>query len=225
MQITAYEVGGCVRDKFLGLDSKDIDYAVEAPSFAAMEEWVLSEGSKIFLNKPEYNTIRAKHPTLGDVDFVLCRKDGTYSDGRRPDTIEPGDIYDDLARRDFTMNAIAKRIDGSYIDPYNGIDDIGNKIIRCVGSVDRLKEDALRMIRALRFSITKGFKLDPMVMEVMIHEADLLTSVSSERIREEMAKCFKFNTLQTLKRLETFQGLRDHIFGKTGLKLIPSLKK
>src|SRR5688572_2507881 len=118
MTVKVFEVGGAVRDKLLGLRPKDIDFAVEAPSFKAMHEFVSSTCSTIFLIKPEFLTIRAHHATMGAVDFVLCRKDGAYSDGRRPDTVEPGTIFDDLARRDFTINAMAFDEEGNLIDPH-----------------------------------------------------------------------------------------------------------
>ena len=108
-----YQVGGSLRDECLGRPCKDFDFSVEAPSYEAMREHLVQDGYTIFLEKPEYLTIRARFPKGHPqervcADFVLCRKDGFYSDGRRPDTVEPGTIYDDLARRDFTMNAMAR---------------------------------------------------------------------------------------------------------------------
>jgi len=108
--IKLFEVGGHVRDGLLGIKSKDIDMAVEAPSWEAMREFVKHNTKKIFLEKEEFLTIRAMGHDGLPKDFVLCRKDGAYSDGRRPDTVEAGTIFDDLARRDFTVNAIAKEV-------------------------------------------------------------------------------------------------------------------
>ena len=128
-----YKVGGFVRDQILGVKSKDVDYAVEASSFYDMERCIFEMGGEIFLSTPQFFTIRAK--LNGEVaDFVLCRKESQYSDGRHPDKVEVGTIYDDLARRDFTMNAIALCEDGTYIDPHNGIYDIVRCLIRWVGS-------------------------------------------------------------------------------------------
>jgi len=226
MTVKLYKVGGCVRDKFLGVQSKDIDYAVEAPSYEAMRDYVAERGT-IFLEKPEYLTIRGKINNE-DVDFVLCRKDGSYSDGRRPDSVEAGTIYDDLARRDFTMNAIAEDEDGNLIDPYDGLSDIAGKTIKCVGKTeDRFNEDALRMLRAFRFAITKGFSLDVEIADYFSYwdELDKLISVSQERIREELQKCFEFNTLKTLHAFEQFNLLRDWIFINTDLWLEVTAKR
>lgn len=205
MSIKIYQVGGSVRDRFLGLIEKDIDFAVEASSFDAMHEYVQSICKQIYLVKPEYFTIRALHPTMGAVDFVLCRKDGIYSDHRRPDSVEPGTIYDDLARRDFTINAMAIDEDNNLIDPFNGLLDLKAKTLKCVGSTeDRLTEDPLRILRAMRFSITKDMKLFP-YLELVFDSPELwiptLDTISKDRIREELYKCFSFSTPATLSFL------------------------
>ena len=152
--IKYYMVGGAVRDKILGIDPKyikDIDYSVEAPSYEAMKTELLKRGLEMFPIKEDYMTIRGKLNGVA-ADFVLCRKDGHYSDGRRPDTVEIGTLYDDLARRDFTMNAIALDEDDNIIDPFDGRGDLHRGIIRCVGkATDRMREDSLRLIRAIRF--------------------------------------------------------------------------
>src|SRR4051812_36297006 len=116
MTVHLYEVGGHVRDSLLGIKSKDIDFAVEAESFMELFNWLNAQKFDIFLITEEYGTIRARFPK-GHVnagltaDFVLCRKDGNYSDGRRPDSVSPGTIFDDLARRDFTVNAMARDLE------------------------------------------------------------------------------------------------------------------
>src|SRR4051812_9903063 len=102
-----YLVGGAVRDKIMNITPKDLDYSIECESFDAMRQYIIDRGGTIFLETPQYFTIRAKVPELGAADFVLCRRDGMYKDNRRPETVEVGTIFDDLARRDFTMNAIA----------------------------------------------------------------------------------------------------------------------
>lgn len=214
MTIQIYKVGGAVRDQFLGVRSKDIDFAVEAKSFEHMREHIAARG-KIFLEKSEYFTIRAKMDGV-DADFVLCRKEHGYTDGRRPDSVTIGDIYDDLSRRDFTMNAIAVRVtDDEIIDPHNGVVDIEKRVVRCVGSAeDRFSEDSLRMIRAVRFAITKGFALDWPIHNAL-HDRHLLAkleNVSRERVREELNRCFKHDTLATMKMFERYFKLRDIVF-------------
>ena len=198
-----YLVGGYVRDRILGIDSKDVDYSVEADSFDHMRQEILNLGGTIFVEKPEFFTIRAR---IGKVasDFVLCRKDGFYTDGRRPDNVEPGTIYDDLARRDFTMNAIAIDEDDNFIDPFNGITDINLRRIRCVGSPHaRFTEDALRMLRAIRFAVTKNFYVDTEIDRFLSNKysIDLLSHISEDRIREELDRMFRCSTMKTLRYL------------------------
>lgn len=226
MEAKFYKVGGCVRDEILGLKSKDIDYSVEAASYEAMRDAVIQRGGEIFLETPQHFTIRAKVPGLGAADFVLARKDGAYSDGRRPDSVEAGTLLDDLARRDFTMNAIAQDEEGNFIDPFNGAKDISNRFIQVVGSVDRLREDSLRMLRAIRFAITKDFILSPQIFTFLSlgENAKLLRNVSEERIREEMNKAFAADTLKTLTFLDHFTAIREVLFSR-GLSLETTLKQ
>lgn len=224
---TFYQVGGSVRDEILGRKSKDIDYSVEAESFDAMREAILERGGKIFLETPQYFTIRAHVPNMGACDFVLCRKDGEYTDGRRPDSVSMGTIYDDLARRDFTMNAIAKNSNGAYVDPFFGYDDIRRGLIRCVGSTDkRITEDALRMLRALRFSVTLGFDIHEEIRRVF-QDRDfigLLKNISRERIREELLKMFSYNTMDSLYTLQEFPLMMEFLFCGN-IWLIPTMKE
>lgn len=234
--VNFYQVGGCVRDALLGVQSKDIDFSVEAPSYDAMKRAVVircggnpdnaeSIKSIIKVEKPEFVTIRAIDPKLGGVDFVLCRKDGEYSDGRRPDNVEMGTLLDDLSRRDFTVNAIARRDDGTLFDPFHGQSDLQTRVLRCVGDTKkRMTEDALRMLRAIRFSITKNLAMSDELHAFLRwpDNAKLLKSVSIERVREELLKCFEFNTLQTLLTLDDYFFIRDAIFSRN-LKLTPTI--
>lgn len=234
--IRIYEVGGCVRDDLMGIPTKDVDYVVIATSFEAMKQYIEDQGFKIFLAKPEYGTIRAAIPeghTLRqrckEADFVLARKDGPSTDGRRPDYVEPGTLFDDLARRDFTVNAIAKDpFTGEYIDPHGGMDDIFARELNFVGDpMQRIKEDGLRVLRALRFAVTKGFDFGGPTEEALftLDTAEMLKSVSVERVREELEKMFKHDTLATLKYLKTFPWITDVIFRMPGLRLSATLKQ
>lgn len=249
-----YEVGGCVRDELLGLKSKDIDFTFifdddEAESilqyggdpFLAMTNRLKMMGFNIFLESPEYLTIRAQFPRYSDgsgfvmkqeyskmtADFVLARKESDYTDGRRPDVVTPGTLEDDLARRDFTMNAVARDSDGSYIDPFNGRADIDAGVIRAVGNpLDRLTEDALRAVRAIRFSVTKiretqdgytSFSIDPDLASAMEHSDVLrgVENVADDRIRAELSKMFQFDTVGSLIALSKFDLLTDAMFSGT----------
>lgn len=223
-----YQVGGSVRDELLGVPCKDYDYAVEAESFTIMYEALLMMGVEVYLAKPEFLTLRGKWQGKS-ADFVLARKDGSYYDGRHPDTVEPGTIYDDLSRRDFTVNAMAKDIQtGLILDPHNGMIDLRGKVLRTVGTAQaRFSEDGLRMLRALRFAITKGMTLDMNIVECLTHRSfwePRLGGVSVERIREELFKMFHFDTRKTLNMLDVYRGLRSYLFQKDALWLKPTLE-
>lgn len=222
-----YLVGGAVRDKLLGVKCKDLDYAVEAESFEAMVEDVKLRGGEIFLSRPEYLTIRAKIPghTIA-ADYVLCRRESFYSDGRRPDSVSIGTIEDDLARRDFTVNAIAETEDGVIVDPFGGQEDLEKRVLRCVGEAnERFSEDYLRIVRAFRFAITKGFNLDGDIVRALITPSmiEKLEFLSKERIYEELRKAFEYDTMATLNLFDQFTYFKYTIFQRCGIKLLPKL--
>ena len=226
-----YLVGGAVRDELIGRSCKDMDYSCEVGSYEEMKDEILAAGGTIWQERPEFLTIRARIPDLGDADFVMCRKDGQYFDGRHPETVEPGTILDDLSRRDFTMNAIARDMEtGGLIDPHGGIPDIEKKMIRSVGNAtDRFGEDQLRMLRAARFSITLNFMLSREVQTAMKNPSllrDLSAKIPQERIREEIHKMFHADTHRSLLLLQEFEGLRSVVFnGHKGIWLKPTTEK
>lgn len=237
-----YKVGGCVRDKLLGVDSKDIDFVFVVDKrfnvgvkagFVLMKTYMEEHGYTIFLSTPEMFTIRAKFPNdhqyKGMVaDFVLARKEVGYIPGTRRPILEIGTLYDDLARRDFTVNAMAEDENGDIIDPFYGRVDLLNKNLRTPQSIEKsFDDDPLRILRAIRFSITKGLTI-PMDMTNAIREYDYNSKmgvVSNERIREELYKCFKYDTPRTIFDLNRFHGLRDYIFTKTKLWLKPTFEQ
>lgn len=224
---TYYLVGGAVRDELLGLPSKDADFAVEAESYEAMIEDLLARGVHIWNARPEFVSVRAKDPTFGPSDFTLCRRDGFYSDGRRPDSVHVGTIFDDLSRRDFTVNAIAKAASGGYLDPHGGRDDLASRLLRCVGdSRARFREDSLRLLRAVRFSIVRGFSLHPEIEECLRDPEVLagLSSTSVERAYEEMKRCYDHDTLATVKFLRWHERLEDVLFSDGRLGLEPKVR-
>jgi tRNA nucleotidyltransferase/poly(A) polymerase len=224
-----YLVGGAVRDALLGVRSKDIDYAVEAPDYATMLAWIKERGT-VFLEQPEFWTVRAKLHDGQPADFVLCRKDGQYTDGRRPDTVEPGTLLDDLARRDFTVNAIAlDETTGEYIDPFHGRAYLEQNLLVCVGDArERFNEDALRLLRAIRFHITKGFDLGDDVRACLTHPdlaERLRFTVSTERKREELHRCFAHNTPRTLAALAYYPRIAEACFSDGRIWLLPTMKE
>jgi tRNA nucleotidyltransferase (CCA-adding enzyme) len=158
---------------------------------------------------------------LGNADFVLCRKDGFYSDNRRPDSVEVGTIYDDLARRDFTMNAIAINVEtNEIIDPYNGREDIKNFIIKCVDDPYlRLTEDPLRILRAMRFAVTLDFMIGKDTHWSMIENSHKLNTVSIERVMEEINKMFRHNIERTFQVLNVYSEIGVYIFSHPRIQL------
>jgi tRNA nucleotidyltransferase (CCA-adding enzyme) len=237
--VKAYLVGGAVREIVRGFPEKvkDWDFAVEAESFDAMRNWLELAGFEIFLETPQYFTIRARAPkdyysfagldmTGRTFDFTLCRSEGEYTDGRHPDSVQVGTIKEDLARRDFTMNAIALDAAGGIIDPFGGAKDIKDGLIRCVGTTERLREDALRMLRAIRFAVQLDFTLSSDITQFLYdpNNVPLLDNISEERIREELTKCFKADTLETLYYLQSYHALTSSIFGGKKMWLLPTVK-
>lgn len=222
-----YKVGGCVRDNLLGRRSKDIDYSVEAESFDAMRQAIVDRGGRIFVETPKYLTIRAHVPNMGACDYVLCRKDGEYTDGRRPESVEIGTIYDDLARRDFTMNAIAELPGGGLYDPFGGVKDIADKKIKCVGKAeDRFSEDGLRLIRAIRFSIVLGFRMDSNIRRCLHNPkfTNILRKVAKERIKDELEKAMRYNTVDTMKTLLLYPHIMDIVFEGNKIWFKPTME-
>lgn len=182
----AFIVGGCVRDSVIGLTPHDWDICTNAKP---------EEIKKCFEN---FNTFDSgiKHGTIsvvldGEVfEVTTYRIDGTYSDNRRPDSVTfTSDITQDLARRDFTINAMAYNEQSGLIDPYGGRNDLSDKIIKCVGNPDfRFNEDALRIIRALRFASVYNFDIDDETAKSIHKNADLLNNIAVERISAELSK-------------------------------------
>jgi tRNA nucleotidyltransferase/poly(A) polymerase len=234
----------------LGLAPHDLDFTVVAESFEDMKIYLISQwGVEIFLEKPEYGTIRGRFTpyrdednivrsryfsgiTLGTLaaDFVLSRREGYYTDGRHPDETTPGSLYDDLARRDFTVNAIALDKDGKYIDPFGGRADLEAGVLDTVGvAEDRFREDALRLVRAMRFAITKNFTLSSEVERALGSRKlldVLVKNVATDRVREETKKCFEHSTSETLTFLSRYPSLASVLFSKDGhdLWLMPTQK-
>lgn len=239
-----YEVGGKVRDEILGLQSKDVDY-VAVPNdkllktysealdmFNALNEYLLSEKFEIFLKTDDCFTIRAKFPNghkySGVADFVMARKEIGYIPNTRTPIVVPGTLYDDLERRDATLNALAIDGDGNIIDYFNGVEDLKNGILRTpLDCKITIEDDALRIFRYFRFSITKGFKIaDDLSNEMRTYDYEnRMGVVSEERIMEEMKKCFKYSSLKTLLLLNEYPTLRDYVFTKTNLWLKPTIEK
>ena len=228
-KIKIYEVGGSLRDEILGYKVKDRDYCVLADSYSEMRDFILFLGGKIYLEREEFFAIRCKIPNIGDADFTLARKEGFYSDGRHPDSVQPAaTIEEELSRRDFTVNAMAREVGSSdIIDPFGGQISCHLKQLDCVGNEhDRFSEDSLRLLRAIRFSITKNLKIGRGVYLSLTNQklVSLLKNISKERIREEVAKCFEFDTLKSFHTFYDFPLVLAEVLN-TGLWFKPTLEQ
>jgi len=237
--IQTFEVGGCVRDSILDVPTNDIDLLlVGAASFDAGVDHAKSLGLAPIPGtfKPEFATFKASVPSTHKlrlrcktVDFVLARKDGTSSDGRRPDSVEPGTLEDDLRRRDFTVNALARCLEtGEIIDLFRGREDLRSGALRFVGlPLERIKEDGLRVLRGFRFQVTKGLVPTGTTLDALRSRTavEMLDSVSRERVREEVEKMFKHSTLETLALLGSLSNAFKNAIFCDGLRLSATLKQ
>lgn len=241
-------VGGAVRDNLMGFESKDWDFTVvlepndwgfasshDATPFEVMRWRLEDRGFHVFLADEAHGTVRARAPegfTFAGVapkvrtfDFVLARRD-VSTDGRHAVT-EPGTLADDLARRDFTINAMAMDERGEIIDPHGGAADLGDGVLRTVGMAkDRLREDGLRALRAVRFAVTLRMDFHRSLRgALMSHGAffALQPQISVERRREELLKAFRVDTLATLGRLSEVGMLS--VLDRDGLWLMPTTKE
>ncbi len=184
----AYAVGGCVRDFLMGRACDDVDITTSATP--QQTEAVFSHNDVRFIETGlKHGTITAVTPG-GNFEVTTYRTDGDYKDNRHPDAVEfVTDIKSDLSRRDFTVNAMAYSDKRGLVDLFGGQDDLNAKIIRAVGDPDkRFKEDALRIMRALRFSSVLSFEIEPETEKALFDNQELLKNVSSERVFSELSK-------------------------------------
>lgn len=238
-----YEVGGKVRDEILGLESKDVDY-VAVPNdkllqdfdtaesmFSMLEQYLRDEKFDIKVIKADCFTIRAIFPNnykySGVADFVMARREVGYIPGTRTPIVKPGTLYDDLERRDFTLNALAKDEDGTIIDYFEGLKDLeAGRLVTPLETKKTFDDDPLRILRAVRFSITKGFRMGYIMDDIQEYDYESkMGVVSTERIREELLKCFKYDTLKTLEILDNIPTLKRYIFKNNLLWLKPTMEQ
>ena len=180
----ACPVGGCVRDSLLGRTPGDWDVAT-----SARPETVQTLFLHTLPTGLRHGTVTV---LLGgmSLEVTTFRREEGYSDGRRPDRVVFGvGLREDLSRRDFTINAMALLPDGTIADPFGGQADLTAEQIRCVGEAEaRFREDALRMLRAVRFAAQLGFTLEEQTADALVGEAERLDQVSGERVRAELEK-------------------------------------
>ena len=229
----AYPVGGCVRDTLMGVTPHDWDVAVTTvpETTVALCE---AAGYRTIPTGIKHGTIsvRVPHsgiPTDGDgpydlIECTTCRTEGGYSDGRHPDRVDfTGDIRDDLSRRDFTVNAMAFAMEPAensaseppaltVVDLFGGRRDLEEGVIRAVGDPDtRFREDALRLMRAVRFAVKLGFAIEEGTRAAIIRQAEGLARISRERISDEFQKILTSPRPEEGVAMLTELGLMPHI--------------
>ncbi|MBI2013365.1 MAG: HD domain-containing protein [Candidatus Colwellbacteria bacterium] len=223
---SAYLVGGCLRDLLINRTPSDWDIATDARP----EEIQKVFSDSVYENK--FGTVGIKTDSddeiLKVVEVTTFRKESSYSDARHPDKVEfAKTIEEDLSRRDFTINAIAFNLSNELngvmthhntvkglilVDPYNGLKDLKDKIIRAVGNAEeRFSEDALRLMRAVRFATQFSFSIESQTQFAINNNSDLLEKIAKERIRDEFAKLIMAENARAGVELLEVSGLLKHI--------------
>ncbi len=202
-----YLVGGCVRDQILKRPVHDYDFTSNATP-QEMITLLENEPCKVILTGAKHGTVTVIYQEE-QMEITTYRSDGVYEQHRKPKQVRfSDDLLSDLKRRDFTMNAIAYHPRFGYIDPFHGIQDCQKQRIRCVGNAkERFEEDALRILRAIRFSFQLGFTLESDCLDAIRKQAHLLSFISKERIKDEFNKMLMSDAKHTLSRLRDAQVL------------------
>ncbi|PYI54887.1 CCA tRNA nucleotidyltransferase [Paenibacillus flagellatus] len=199
-------VGGCVRDRLLGRPLKDIDIAT-----SALPQDVVRLFPRTAPTGLAHGTVTVIMETH-TFEVTTYRKESEYEQFRRPKEVEfISDLDEDLRRRDFTINAMAQGPDGSCIDPFGGRDDLDKGIVRCVGDpMERFREDALRMLRGIRFACEYGFELEDGTWRALVRHAPLLEHVATERVTAELDRMIEGRSPDRAVALLVESGLPRH---------------
>ncbi len=193
----AYVVGGSVRDIIMGNSPHDYDITTSALPEQVID--IFSESHRVIETGIKHGTVTViceKNP----VEITTYRIDGNYLDSRRPESVTfTRSLKDDLSRRDFTVNALAYNPSVGIIDYFDGIGDIGKKTIRCIGNPEtRFTEDALRILRALRFSVKLNFDINKATSDAILKLRETLCTISAERIQSELFTMFSYGNTSRL---------------------------
>ena len=181
----AYVVGGYVRDYLLGINSYDVDIATNADPNTIKEIYSITS------SMDNYGRFSIKD-SLYNYDIMPYREEYMFENRKPTDYKFINDIEKDKVRRDFTVNAMYMDINGEIYDPFNGKSDIENKIIRCIGDVsDKMIEDPLRILRAIRFATILDFKIEDSLLDFIKLNSRLISTISSDRRKIELDKIFK----------------------------------
>ena len=205
----AYLVGGCVRDYLLGKAPDDFDICT-----SAFPEETMALFDRTVPTGIAHGTVTVLYDGM-QAEVTVFRKEGAYSDHRHPDGVEfTRDLTEDLARRDFTVNAMAMDRKGSIQDPWGGLADLQAGILRCVGDPQkRLREDALRMHRGLRFAAQLGFVIEEQTLRAIKKNASYCRYVAAERVQAELTKTLLSPRPETVGRMLEL-GLLEAFFPK-----------
>ncbi|MGG1551816.1 CCA tRNA nucleotidyltransferase [Paenibacillus ferrarius] len=202
----AYLVGGCVRDALLGKPIKDIDIAT-----SALPEQVMGCFPRTVPTGLQHGTVTVVLKE-GTYEVTTFRKEAAYEGFRRPTSVAYiSDLTEDLKRRDFTMNAMAMDVDGTVMDPFAGQADLAAGVLRCVGAAEeRFSEDALRMLRCVRFASTYGLDVEAATWQALLANAPLLRHIAMERVRSELQRMVDGPAPARAVRLLLASGLTAH---------------
>ena len=208
----AWCVGGCVRDALLGQSPGDWDVTTSA----LPEETLAAFGPRALPTGLKHGTVTVKTEN-GPVEVTTFRIDGAYRDHRRPESVAfTRSLDEDLARRDFTVNAMARNLRGELRDPFGGREDLRRKVLRCVGDPDRrFQEDALRILRGLRFAAALGLEIEPGTAAALRRNREGLRDIAAERIQTEF-----FKLLPGKHAAEVLRGYPE-VFGVFWPELLP----
>lgn len=213
-----YSVGGAVRDSFLGKESKDLDILVTGIPIDDLQT-LLSNFGKATPNEVGGRMAIIKLKIPGDseeIDVAIPRTETKTGEGYTGFDVRPDhnlSVEDDLFRRDFTINAIAQDEDGNIIDPFNGVKDLEDKVIRMVNP-DSFKDDPLRMMRAVQFAPRFGFEIEPDTFQAIKDNAPKIKEITAERIMLELEKLVKKGDKRQGLEIMVATGLFKEIFGK-----------
>ncbi|BCU79229.1 CCA tRNA nucleotidyltransferase [Luteolibacter sp. LG18] len=204
---TALFAGGCVRDGLLGKEPKDYDVATSATPAQVLR---LFPGSNEV--GAHFGVVIVKQDGV-HIEVATFRTDGSYKDGRRPETVEFSTPPEDAQRRDFTVNGLFQNpVSGEIIDYVGGLADLKARTLRAIGTPgDRFGEDALRLLRAVRFATVLGFEIEPITWQAIRDHADDLAKISPERIRDEFSKLITAPNRRRGLELLVDSGLIRHI--------------
>lgn len=215
-----YAVGGCVRDALLGLEPKDFDIATSA-TWETLRS-LFPKTKKLGHEFGTFGTVQIAHDGFF-ADAATFRTESGYSDFRKPDQISYADnIYEDLDRRDFTINAMAYNRWEGLIDKFDGLGDLNNKVVRVVlDPLARFNQDALRILRAIRFSSQLDFDIEIETLKAMDKMAYLVGSISKERVRQEIQKAILGKSPKRCLELMIEINLFQYLDIDNGEKLTP----